>query len=165
VATSKATTVAGYLAELPPERRAVIRKIRGVVRKNLPRGYKETMAWGMIAWAIPMSRYSIKGQPLCYAGLAAQKNYNSLYLMSVYATKESARAFAEGFRQAGKKLDMGKSCVHFREVDDLPLDVIAQTIASIEPDDWIRIYEEARTPGARTKRTARKKRPSTGSGR
>ena len=150
---SKAKTVAEYLKGLPAERRAEISKVRDVVKKNLPGGYREAMIWGMISYGVPLSRLpdTYNGQPLCYAALAAQKNFNTLYLMSVYANDASKRAFAEGFKKAGKKLDMGKSCVHFQSADDLPLDLIATTIAAVPMEKWIEIYEQSRTRGTKAK--------------
>jgi uncharacterized protein YdhG (YjbR/CyaY superfamily) len=146
MAMSKATTVAGYLAELPADRRKTISTVRAVVRKHLPKGYKESIGYGMICYAVPLSTYpdTYNGQPLCYAALAAQKNYCAIYLMNVYGDAVAARALREGFRQAGKKLDMGKSCVRFKTADDLPLDVIGRTIAATSMKDFIAKYEKAR---------------------
>ena len=105
------------------------------------------MGWGMISYEIPLERYpkTYNGKPLSYAALASQKNYCVIYLMGVYGDGEQARWFREEFRKAGKKLDMGKSCVHFRTADDLPLDVIGQVIARTPPDRYIAIYEKSRT--------------------
>lgn len=160
MARSSTKTVAEYLRELPADRRAEISKVRDVVRRNLPDGYREEMLFGMISYGVPLSRMpdTYNGQPLCYAALAAQKNFNTLYLMSVYAHNDSKRAFEEGFRKAGKKLDMGKSCVHFKSADDLPLDLIASTVAAIPMEKWIQIYETSRTKPTSSK-PARSKRP------
>ena len=143
---SKATTVADYLAELPEERRRTISAVRAVVRKNLPKGYKESIGYGMICYTVPLSTYpdTYNGQPLCYAALAAQKNYCALYLMNVYGDTATAKAFRDGFKKAGKKLDMGKSCVRFKTADDLPLDVIGQTVAATPLTAFIEQYERAR---------------------
>ena len=143
MATSKAATVDEYLAELPPERRTVVAKVRDVVRRNLPKGYAESMNWGMICWELPLSKYpdTYNGQPLAYAALAAQKNYYSLYLMNEYGDGKTLR---EEFTKAGKKLDMGKSCVRFKSLDDLPLDVIGKAIASTPPEKLIERHERSR---------------------
>ena len=143
---SKATTVDAYLDELPEEKRAAISKVRAVVKKHLPKGYKESMSHGMITYAIPLERYpdTYNGQPLCYIGLASQKNYNSLYLMGVYGDPEKEKLLADGFAKAGKKMDMGKSCLRFKEVEDLPLDAIGKIVASIPPEEMIRLAEAAR---------------------
>lgn len=146
MATSKATTVAAYLDEQPPERRAELEKVLRVVRKHLPKGYRETMAWGMIGWGVPLERYpdTYNGQPLCYAGLAAQKHYNSLYLMGCYMSPEHTRRLELAFEEAGLTLDMGKSCVHFRRAADLPLAAIGRLVAEWPVEDYIAAYEAAR---------------------
>ena len=143
---SKATTVTEYLDRLPEATRKTLAKVRQVVNKNLPKGYKETMAYGMIGWGVPLSRLpnTYNGLPLCYAGLAAQKNYNSLYLLAAYGDARQKAKLVEGFRKAGKKLDMGKSCIHFRTVEDLPLDTIAEVVASIPAEAYIKVYENSR---------------------
>jgi hypothetical protein len=145
MAMSKAATVSAYLADLPPERRKVLAAVRSVIRKNLPRGYKELMGYGMICYSVPLTRYpdTYNGQPLCYAALAAQKNYYALYLMSIYGDTPRSKAFRAAFGKAGKKLDMGKSCVRFRALDDLPLDVIGREIASTSVDAFIASVERA----------------------
>jgi len=150
VAASKATTVDQYLAELPADRRAEIEKVRDLVNSALPRGYREGIGYGMIGWVIPLEDYpdTYNKQPLAYAGLAAQKNYNSLYLNCVYASKERTERLRAAFAAAGKRLDMGKSCIRFKRADDLPLDVIRDEIASTTPEQYIRIYEAARTSGS-----------------
>ena len=143
---SKATTVADYLAELPADQRKTISAVRAVVRKHLPKGYKETIGYGMICYNVPLSTYpdTYNGQPLCYAALAAQKNYCALYLMNVYGDTLMAKAFRDGFKNAGKKLDMGKSCVRFKTADDLPLDVIGETIAATPVKAFIGQYQRAK---------------------
>jgi uncharacterized protein YdhG (YjbR/CyaY superfamily) len=143
---SKATRVADYLAELPADRRKTISAVRAVIRKSLPKGYKESVGYGMICYSVPLSTYpdTYNGQALCYAALAAQKNYCALYLMNVYGDSPTAKAFKEGFTKAGKKLDMGKSCVRFKTADDLPLDVIGKTIALTPMREFIGQYERAR---------------------
>jgi uncharacterized protein YdhG (YjbR/CyaY superfamily) len=143
---SKATTVADYLAELPEERRRTISAVRAVVRKSLPKGYRESIGYGMICYTVPLSTYpdTYNGQPLCYAALAAQKNYCALYLMNVYGDSATAKAFRDGFKRAGKKLDMGKSCVRFKTARDLPLDVIGKTIAATPVREFVEKYEKAR---------------------
>lgn len=146
MATSKATTVDDYLAELPEERRAVVREVRDLVRKHLPKGYRETMNWGMISWEIPLERYpdTYNRQPLSYVALAAQKKHYSLYLMCVYDGSDRAKRFAAEFAEAGKKLDMGKSCVRFKRIEDLHLPAIAKVIAEMPPNAYIEMYERSR---------------------
>jgi len=143
---SAATTVAEYLRQLPDDRRAIISKVRATIRKSLPKGYSESVGWGMITYGIPLSDYpnTYNGQPLCYAALASQKNYCSLYLMCAYGNSKQGKRLADEFKKRGKKLDMGKSCVRFKTLDDLSLDVIAEVIASTPPKDFIAIFEAAR---------------------
>ena len=143
---SKAKTVTEYLAELPADRRKTIAAVRAVVRKNLPKGYREAIGYGMICYSVPLSTYpdTYNGQPLCYAALAAQKQYCALYLMNVYGDAARTKALQNAFRKAGKKLDLGKSCVRFKTADDLPLDVIGKTIAATPVKAFIEKYEKAR---------------------
>ena len=146
MASSKAATVQEYLDELPEDRRAVISAVRDVVLRNLPEGYREVMNWGMITYQIPLETYpdTYNGQPLAYAALAAQKNYYALYLTCADQDQGSAAWIAEEFRKVGKKLDMGKSCLRFKKLDDLPLEVIGQVIASTPPDRYIAQHEASR---------------------
>jgi hypothetical protein len=146
MALSKAKTVAAYLKELPAERRAVVSAVRDVVVKNLPRGYRESMGFGMITYDVPLERYpnTYNGQPLCYAALAAQKNHYALYLMTVYGDPKQEKALKSAFEKAGKKLDMGKSCVRFKKLEDLPLAAIGKVIASVPPEAYIERYEVLR---------------------
>jgi len=142
---SSAATVQQYLNELPEDRRAVIEAVRGMVLHNLPEGYRESMRWGMITYEIPLERYpdTYNGQPLAYVALAAQKNNYALYL-TVHEDSEQEARLREGFKKAGKKLDMGKSCLRFKKLDDLPMNVLAETVASTSPDEFIAHHEAAR---------------------
>lgn len=146
---SKASTPEEYLAQLPADRREVVAALREVVLANLPDGYEESMTWGMLSYEIPLSRYpeTYNKKPLAYAALAAQKNYFSLYLMSVYSDSEEETALQRDFEAAGKRLDMGKSCVRFKKLEDLPLDVIGRVIAATPVDAHIQRYEAARRRG------------------
>jgi hypothetical protein len=144
--SSAARTVDAYLAELPPERRAVVATVRDMVNAHLPPGYRETMNWGMISWEIPLSRYPVtyNKQPLGYVALAAQKNNDALYLVAVYADGEQERKLRAAAAALGKKLDMGKSCLRFRRAEDLPLEAIGQLIASMSVEDRITQHEAER---------------------
>ena len=146
--SSKAKTVDQYIKELPAEKRAAIAAVRKVVLRSLPKGYRETMLWGMISYIIPLEEYpnTYNGAPLGMAALAAQKNYNSLYLMSVYGDPKTEKWFKDRYARSGKKLDMGKSCVHFKKAEDLPLDLIAETIARVSKEEYIEKYEQVRKP-------------------
>lgn len=145
------TTVSEYVASLPPERQRVVKQIRGFVKKHLPKGYKEQIGFGAIAYAVPLATLpdTYNGQPLCYAALAAKKNYYTLYLMNVYGDPKKKQWMADEFRKRGKKFDMGKSCLHFKSLDDLPLDVVGEVIASTPMEKYVAHYREARKKTAR----------------
>ena len=146
MARSKATTVEEYLDELADERRETVEAVRDVVNANLPDGYAETVQFGMISYIVPLERYpkTYNRQALQYAALASQKNYVSLYLMNVYGDQETERWFLDRYKASGKRLDMGKSCVRFKSVDDLPLDLVGEAIARTPVDAYIAVYETAR---------------------
>jgi uncharacterized protein YdhG (YjbR/CyaY superfamily) len=142
----KAKTVSEYLATLTDERRRTIQKVRSTIKKNLPKGYRENIGWGAITYEIPLKDFptTYNGQPLCYAALAAQKNYNALYLMVPYGDPKQRQQLEDAFAKAGKKLDMGKSCVRFKTADDLPLPAIGKLIAAVPPSKYIKAYQESR---------------------
>lgn len=146
MATSRASSVDEYLAELPAERRKVVSAARALVRKHLPKGYQEGMAFGMIGWSIPLERYpkTYNKQPLQYVALAAQKNHYALYIMAAYADSAAERALKSAYAKAGKKLDMGKSCLRFKTLDDLVPEAVGEAIATLTPDDFIAVYEKSR---------------------
>ena len=131
MAQSKAQSVEGYLALLSEDRAASISVVRDAILENLPAGYEETFQHAMIAYVIPLSAYPVTYNklPLLYAALASQKNYMSVYLMNIYGDPENQGWFVERYEASGKKLDMGKSCVHFKRLDDPPLDLIGSAIA------------------------------------
>jgi len=144
---SKAKTVKEYIEELPEDKKTAIKAVRKVILENLPKGYEETMGYGMMGYVVPLSRYpegylGRKDEPLPYIGLASQKNHFSLYLMNVYGDKDVEAWFKKAFQDAGKKLDMGKSCVRFRELDDLPLEVIGKVVAMTSVDELIENYKK-----------------------
>lgn len=146
VVQSKAKTVEEYLAELPTDRRQALSVVRDIIRRNLPEGYHETMQYGMISYVVPLERFpdTYNGQPLAIASLASQKGHASLYLMNVYGDKATRDWFTKEYKASGKRLDMGKSCVRFRRLDDLPLELIGKAIARTPVEAYIRHYEEAR---------------------
>ena len=143
---SKAETVEEYLAEQTPDRREAMEMMRELILANLPPGYEETMQFGMIGYVVPLERYPVtyNKQALGVLALASQKNYMSIYLMSVYGDEETAKWFEEEFRASGKKLNMGKSCVRFKRPDDLPLDLIGKVVARTSVEEFIDLYERAR---------------------
>jgi hypothetical protein len=149
---ARPTTVAAYLASLAPERRAVIEEARALVRRHIPRGYAEFMNWGVINWGIPLDEFSDthNGQPLCYVGLGANKSGNSLYLMGVYGvngkytTPFAQKLLVDAFKKAGKRLDMGKCCLHFKQLDDLELTSVAKVIAMSTPREYVAYYKRVK---------------------
>ena len=149
----KSKTVAEYLQSLPEDRREVVSTLRTMVKKHLPKGYEEQIGFGIITYAVPLAKLpdTYNGEPLCYAGIAAQKNYYSLYLMSAYGDAKQTKWMADEFKKRGKKLDMGKSCLRFKSLDDLPLDVVSDVIASTPMDVYIERYRAARKTTARGK--------------
>ena len=128
---SEAGSVEEYLAELEEGRRAAISAVRAVILENLPARYEETMQFGMISYVVPLSVVpeTYNGQPLMYIALASQKQYMSLYLTRVYGDAALAAWFRQRYLATGKKLNMGKSCVRFRKLEDLPLDLVGEVVA------------------------------------
>jgi len=136
---STAETVAEYLAGLPQDRRQAIELVRRTILEHLPEGYEEAMNWGMITYQIPLDRYpdTYNGQPLMYAGLASQKNHMAVYLSGIYSSDAEREEFEAAYKATGKRYDVGKSCVRFKKLDDLPLELIGETIASMEVEQLI----------------------------
>lgn len=146
---SKALTPADYIAELPEDRKKVMEQLRKTIIDNLPDGFQEGMAYGMLGYAVPHSIYP-KGyhcnpkEPLPFMGLASQKNFIAFYHMGVYADKKLYDWFVTEYGKRCKyKLDMGKSCVRFKKIDGIPYDLIAELTQKISVQDWIALYESA----------------------
>ena len=156
--SSAASTVDQYLASLPPDRRAAIARVRDVVNAALPRGYEETLQYGMISWIVPRSRLAetYNGQALALASLGAQKQHMALYLMSVYGDAKLGTWFRSAYQASGKKLDMGKACIRFKTLDALPLDVIGQAISKVPVDTYVAVYEASRAKTVKPKPVARR---------
>ena len=152
--SGKGAGVREYLDGFPAERRAVLSKLRALIRRRIPKGYQESLEWGAIAYSVPLKRFpdTYNRKPLGYVALAATRNGFTLHLMPLYMNPGEQKAFAEGFRKAGKKLDMGKACVRFRSLEDLPLDVIGDTVAKFTPAAWIALYEKSRAPRLEARR-------------
>ena len=155
--SSKADTPHAYLESLPEERRDAIAVVRSVILDNLPAGFEEAMQYGMLSYQVPLAVYpdTYNKQAASIACLASQKGYMSLYLMGVYVDPARRRRFEQAFKKAGKRLDMGKSCVRFKRVEDLPLNVIGETIASISLEDYVAVIKKAdalRKSGSRAAR-------------
>jgi hypothetical protein len=144
--TSTATSVDELLDSLPADRKAVVAAVRDVILQNLPPGYRETLQGSLIGYEIPLERYpnTYNRQPLSYIALGAQKNHYALYMVGAYQNPEQAAWLKDAFARAGKKLDMGKSCLRFRRLEDLPLDVIGQSVASTSVEQHIASYEAGR---------------------
>ena len=145
--SSKAKDVDDYLSELSPPRREVIAAVRTLVNRNLPPGYVETMNWGMISWEVPLVRYpnTYNKQPLSFAALAAQKNHYALYLNSVYTDSTQETSLRAAYAAAGKPLDMGKSCLRFKRLEDVVQDAVAAAVAAVSVEDYIAYYERSRS--------------------
>lgn len=145
---SKAKTVARYLKELPADRREAVEAVRAVVLRNLPKGYAEGMQYGMIGYFVPHEIYPPgyhcnPREPLTFASIASQKNHMAVYMMCVYGDENHRAWFLDAWAKTGKKLDMGKSCVRFKRIGDLPLDVIGKAIKRVSVKKFIEFYESA----------------------
>lgn len=145
---SKAATVEQYLSELPTDRQEPMTRLRDVVLKNLPNGFKESMGYGMIGYCVPHSIYP-KGyhcdpkQPLPFASLASQKNAVTFYHMGVYADQKLLKWFTDEYAKAGVgKLDMGKSCIRFKKPENIPYELIGKLCAKITVEKWIEMCEK-----------------------
>jgi hypothetical protein len=143
--------VRAYLDGLPAERRAVIDPVFETVHAAMPVGYQLGMGWGMPGWVVPLATFpsTYNGHPLAYASIAAQKNYNSLYLMGLYSDSAEEAEFARRWRESGRALDMGKSCLRFRRLEDVDLGILADTIASTPVERFLETYERIRPAASR----------------
>ncbi len=148
---SKAKTVEEYLEEVPAERQAAFKKLRSVIKKNLPKGFTEVMGYGMIGYVVPHSKYP-KGYhcnpelPLPFMNLASQKNFIAVYHMGLYGNPGLMKWFTAAYAKAtSKKPDMGKSCLRFKKPEDIPYDLIGELASKVTPDEWINWYEKAFT--------------------
>jgi hypothetical protein len=144
---SNATTVPQYLKELPADRREAMNAIRGVILANLPKGYVEQMSYGMIGYVVPHSIYPKGYQcnpklPLPFVNLGSQKSHMALHLMCCYSDPKLKASLEKAWKVTGKKFDMGGGCVRFKKVEDVPLDVIGEFVASLPVEDYIRRMEE-----------------------
>ena len=144
---SKATTVDQYLAELPEDRQKAISQLRKVIKKNMPKGFQETMGYGMIGYVVPHSKYPAgyhcnPKDPLPFMNVASQKNFIAVYHMGVYADPKLLKWFTDAHAKASpKKLDMGKSCMRYKKAEDIPYELIGELASKITVEDWIERYE------------------------
>ena len=136
-----------YLAKLPDDRRKALSKLRSTIKKNLPNGYKETMSYGMIGYVVPKTIYPDGYHcdpklPLPFMNIASQKNFVALYHSGIYADPKLLKWFQTEYPKHSKsKLDMGKSCIRFKKLEDIPYDLIGELVRKINSDEWIQIYE------------------------
>ena len=143
---SNADSVEEYLQSLPPDRREAIAAVRDVINDHLPEGYVEQMEWGMVTWVVPLEDYpdTYNKKPLSYVSLASQKNHMAVYLMGLYSEGPEESWFRQQYADRGMKLDMGKSCVRFKRLDEVPLDVLGEVVAMIPVGEFIARYEASR---------------------
>lgn len=153
---SNASNVDEYLAELPEDRRKAIQTVRQVILDNLPEGFEEVMNWGMITYQVPLEvcPLTYNGKPLLYAALASQKNHMAVYLTGIYMDSEARQKFESAYKATGKRYDAGKSCVRFKNIEDLPLDLIGGSIASLEMDEFVNRVKAVHPPRKKKDRSS-----------
>jgi hypothetical protein len=146
---SKATTPEQYLSELPEDRKEAMLKLRNAIKENLPQGFEEVISYGMLGYVVPHSIYPSGYHcdpklPLPFINLASQKNFIALYHMGIYANKNLESWFVSEYPKHVKtKLDMGKSCIRLKKMEDIPFDFIGELAAKVSVEDWILNYEKA----------------------
>ena len=153
---SKATTVKEYLDELPEDRRKALKQVRAMIRKHLGKGFKEGMQYGMIGYFVPHSIYPAgyhcdPKQPVPFVSLASQKNHMAVYLTCIYGDKKLRQWFEKEWKKTGLKLDMGKSCIRFKRMEEISLDLIGEAVGRVSVDDYLKQYE-ASIPASKRKR-------------
>ena len=146
---SKVKTVKEYIDSLPADRKNAVLKLRQSVKKNLPKGFKEEMSYGMIGYVVPHSLYP-EGYhcnpklPLPFMSIASQKNFIALYHMGVYSDKKLLDWFTKEWKKrTDLKLDMGKSCIRFKKIDRIPYELMGILASKITPGNWIKLYESS----------------------
>ena len=141
---SDAQTVDQYMESLSVDRKEQISAVREVILENLPDGIVETMNWRMISYEVPLSYYpdTYNKKPLMYAALASQKNHMAVYLTGIYCDEALRKKFEDDYRASGKKMDMGKSCVRFTKLENLPLEVIGQAISAVTMEEFVAFTRE-----------------------
>lgn len=145
----KATSIDEYTQALPSERAEAISKLRETILKNIPQGFQETISYGMIGYVVPHSLYPAGYHcdpklPLPFLNIASQKNFIALYHMGLYANPKLLEWFTSEYqKQVPTKLDMGKSCVRFKKVEQIPYKLIGELMTKMTPQDWINTYESA----------------------
>jgi hypothetical protein len=145
---SKAATPEEYIKEMPEDRQKAFSKLRSVIKKNIPKGFKEGMGYGMMGWSVPHSLYPAgyhcnPKDPLPFMGIASQKNFIAVYHMGVYADPKLLKWFQSAHAKvSAKRLDMGKSCIRYKKPEDIPFDLIGELASKITPAEWIATYEK-----------------------
>lgn len=145
---SGATTIAQYMDELPEERKAAMKKLHAVIKKNLPKGFKEVIQYGMISYVVPHSLYPPgyhcnPSDALAFMSLASQKNFIAVYHMGVYSDLAINKWFTDAWAKSVEgKLDMGKSCIRFKNMNKIPFELIGELSSKITPEQWIATYEK-----------------------
>ena len=136
---SKAKSPKDYIQQLPEDRRPTMKKLRALIRKNLPKGYVETMRWGMFCYEVPLKVFpdTYNGEPLMYAALASQKNHYGVYLCGIYCFEKMQKKFVKDWKARGTRLDMGKSCIRLKKWDDCEEDLIAEVISAVPMQKFI----------------------------
>jgi len=144
----KANSPEDYIGQLPEERQPVVSKIRDIINKNIPKGFNEQMSYGMLGWVVPHSLYPDGYHcdpklPLPFINLASQKNFVALYHSGIYADPKLYDWFVSEYpKHCKRKLDMGKSCIRFKSMDDIPYDLIEELCSKMTSEDWIALYEK-----------------------
>ena len=140
---SDASTPDEYVRQLPDGRRELVETVRRTILDHLPAGYEEVMSFGMLSYVVPLDVFpnSYNGEPIGAVALANQKRHVSVYLMGIYGDDAERDWFVDAWKATGKKLDMGKSCVRFTKLDDVPLDVLGEAVARVSPDQLIAMHE------------------------
>lgn len=141
------TSIEDYVSKLPEERQEVFKKLFDTINNNLPEGFEENINYGMIGWGVPLEKYPAgyhctPGSPIPFISVASQKNFIAVYHMGIYAKPELLNWFTEEFpKHSKRKLDMGKSCIRFKKMDEIPFELIAELSKKMTVDEWISLYE------------------------
>ncbi len=144
----KATNANDYISQIPEDRQAAVKKLHGTIKKNLPKGFAESVGYGMIGFCVPHSLYPAgyhcdPKAPLPFIGIASQKNFIAVYHMGIYASPELLKWFTTAHAKASiKKLDMGKSCIRYKKTEDIPFELIGELATKMTPQQWIATYEK-----------------------
>ena len=144
----KASSVDDYIQQIPVERQEVFKNVIEIITQHLPSGFESTIGYGMVNWVVPLEIYPAgyhctPGSPLPFLALASQKNFIALYHMGMYADEKLLQWFVEEFpKHSKRKLDMGKSCIRFKKMDDIPLVLIGELVKKMTVEQWIELYEK-----------------------